>query len=122
MTDMMNNLSTLTLVAALCVAPAFAQDALPPAAEEARIPFADNGGIRNWRAEPGDVLLIEARGGDWYRAEMMGPCIGLNFTETIGFETNPNGSFDRFSSVRTRDGECHVRSLTRTSDPDADEG
>ncbi|MEM8695533.1 MAG: DUF6491 family protein [Pseudomonadota bacterium] len=88
--------------------------------EQAYIPFADSS-IRNWRAPERDVLLIEANHGRWYRAEFIGPCRGLRFTETIGFDTSSNGRFDRFSSVITRDGRCRVRSLVRIPDPDETE-
>jgi Family of unknown function (DUF6491) len=87
--------------------------------EQARISFADRT-IRNWRAPERDILLIEASHGHWYRAEFLDPCPGLRFTETIGFDTNSDGSFDRFSSVITRDGRCQVHSLVRIPDPDAD--
>ena len=88
--------------------------------EQAYIPFA-NSSIRSWRAPERDVLLIEANRGRWYRAEFLGPCNGLRFTEAIGFDVNSNGRFDRFSSVITRDQRCRVRSLVRIPDPDETE-
>lgn len=110
------------IAALMLAAPAAAQDR--PAAnaetaepEQAYIPFA-NSSIRNWRAPERDVLLIEANRGRWYRAEFLGPCNGLRFTEAIGFDVNSNGRFDRFSSVVTRDQRCRVRSLVRIPDPD----
>ncbi|WP_299324221.1 DUF6491 family protein [Parasphingopyxis sp.] len=88
--------------------------------EQAYIPFA-NRSIRNWRAPERDILLIEANHGRWYRAEFLGPCNGLRFTETIAFDVNSNGRFDRFSSVITRDQRCRVRSLVEIPDPDETE-
>lgn len=85
--------------------------------EQAYIPFADRS-IRNWRVPERDVLLIEANHGRWYRAEFLGRCPGLRFTQTLGFDTNSNGRFDRFSSVVTRDQRCRVRSLVQIPDPD----
>ena len=111
----------LTLAAAATAAfggaPA-AADTNPEYGREARIPFADHGAIRNWRAESGDVLLIEARGGRWYRAELFGHCLDLRFSNAIGFESNFDGSFDRWSTIHTRNDTCRVRSLVRIPDPD----
>lgn len=85
--------------------------------QEARIPFANSGGIRNWEAVGNDTLYIEGRRGQWYRAELMGYCPDLNFSVGLGFETNVTGSFDRFSSVYTREGRCEVSSLVKSDPP-----
>lgn len=112
---------SLAALAAMGSAPAAAQPATDARAaelgREARIPFADHGGIRDWHAESSDVLLIEARGGRWYRAELMGHCLDLRFSTALGFETNHDGSFDRFSTIHTRNDTCHVRSLTQIPEP-----
>jgi hypothetical protein len=84
---------------------------------EVSIPFADHGGIWNWRAVGRDTLLIEARGGKWYRAKLMSPCFELPFAEAVGFKTNPTGDFDRFSSIVVRGQRCPVISLTETAPP-----
>ncbi|QLC25186.1 hypothetical protein HFP57_09225 [Parasphingopyxis algicola] len=111
-------LAALAMLAAPAAAYDHHQDGAEAAEpEQARIPFADRS-IRNWRAPERDVLLIEANNGRWYRAEFFGPCRGLRFTEAIGFDTNFDGSFDRYSSVITRDQRCRVRSLVRIPDPD----
>ena len=117
-------LAPLALLAALA-APAAAYDhhgeqAEAAEPEQARIAFADRS-IRNWRAPTRDILLIEANGDRWYRAEFLGPCPGLRFTQEIGFDTNSDGSFDRFSAIVTRDGRCQVASLVRIADPDAED-
>jgi hypothetical protein len=82
------------------------------------IPFANHGGIRDWRADDNRSLWIEGRSGQWYYAEMFGPCFGLNFAERIGFVTAPYGSFDRWSSVIVDGQKCTIGSL-RLSDPPA---
>jgi hypothetical protein len=90
--------------------------------EQASIPFADSHGIRTWRpAETSEAILIEGANGQWYRAEFGRHCMGLNYSEAVGFETRGTGRFDRYSVVRTRDDRCHVRSLYEIPDPDADE-
>lgn len=88
---------------------------------EGRIAFADRNGIRDWEVEDNDTLLVESRGGDWYRAELMGPCIGLRFSNSIGFESNPDGSFDRFGKIVTENDVCALRSFVTIPDPEAGE-
>lgn len=94
-----------------------AQAPAAPAAKEARIPFADHGGIRDFRVQDDNVVYVQATGGKWYRAELFAPCIGLRFHERLGFETSPGGSFDRWSAIRTHGQRCPLRSLTQAAPP-----
>jgi hypothetical protein len=51
----------------------------------------------------------------------MGPCIGLNFANSIGFDTRPLGNFDRFSAIVVPgSGRCTVQSFTASEGPKAD--
>lgn len=95
-------------------APAAAKTPLPP---QASIPFADHGGIRDFTVADDNTVYIQATGGRWYRADLMGNCQGLRFHNALGFQSNPGGSFDRWSSIRTRYQNCPVRSLTRADPP-----
>ena len=101
---------------------AYAANTTAPASSAApstyvAIPFADHGGIRDWRADDNRAMWIEARNGQWYYAEMFGPCFGLNFSERIGFIVEPYGSFDRYSSVVVDGQKCFVESLRRSDPP-----
>ncbi|HEX7115507.1 MAG TPA: DUF6491 family protein [Steroidobacter sp.] len=98
---------------------AAAQDEAGESAKPARIPFANLGGIRNWRATDWDTLYVQARNGQWYRAELMGPCPGLDFAHTIGFVLEPTGSFDSFSSILVDGEQCRLKSLVRSEPPSA---
>ena len=49
-----------------------------PLGVDARIPFAATTGIRNFQADGDDALWIEGQRGEWYRAELFGPCIERN--------------------------------------------
>lgn len=89
----------------------------PGSKDQARIAFADMGGIRNWRAEDRDTLLVQSRQGQWYRAEMFSSCGGLPFANAIGFVFEPDGSFDRFSSIVVDGRECKIKSLVKSDDP-----
>ncbi len=118
------------LIAGVCAAAALAMPAsaapapaTPAKAEpQARIPFADHHGIYDWRVVNDHELLIQSEGGTWYKASLMGTCFDLPFAERIGFTTNPDGSFDRFSSILVRHQRCPVTSLVVTTAPTAKPG
>jgi hypothetical protein len=85
---------------------------------EAAIPFANRGGIRDWQADRDRGLWVQDVHGKWYYATLMAPCIGLNFANSIGFDTRPIGTFDRFSAIVVpRSGRCAVTSLAPSGAP-----
>lgn len=83
----------------------------------ARIPFANLGGIEDWKAVGDDTLYVEGRNDQWYRAKLFAPCQGLPFETSIGFVVEPTGSFDRFSSILVNGHECPLASLTKADGP-----
>jgi len=89
-------------------------------APQASIPFANNGGIRNWHADRDKGLWIQDSRGKWYYAEFMGgTCRGLNFATTIGFDTLPTGTLDRSTTVVVpREGRCPLQSVVSSTGPD----
>ena len=86
-------------------------------AAEARIPFADHGGIYNWQVVDNRTVLIQGQDRRWYKATLLSACTDLPFAERIGFESNADGSFDKFSSVQVRDQKCPLVSLVETAAP-----
>ncbi len=90
-----------------------------PASEppQARIPFANSGGISGWQSAGRNAILLEGNGRKWYRAEVMGHCHDLDMATTIGFDTSPNGDFDSFSSLIVRGQRCPLKSLVETAPP-----
>lgn len=88
---------------------------------EASIPFANHGGIWTWQVENDHSVLIQSSSRKWYRATLMAPCFDLPFSERIGFQTNADGSFDRFGSLTVRDRRCPLTSLV-PADPPAKKG
>lgn len=93
-----------------------AAGAAPDRAEVA-IPFPQSS-IRDWQADKRDGLWIQDQHRRWYYARIMGPCIGLDFALTIGFDSRHGSSFDRFSSIVVpREGRCALQSLTRSDAP-----
>lgn len=81
------------------------------------IPFAANGGISSWRSGGPGAILLQSRGGRWYRGEFRGACPEVRASETVGFSTGPGGVLDHFSKIYVRDRVCRLKSLTLTDDP-----
>jgi hypothetical protein len=102
-------------------APAAPADSAPAArpgqGTEAQIPFADRGGIYNWQPVDDRTLLIESLDHHWYKATLMVSCLRLPFAERIGFEWNPDGSFDKFSAIQVGAQRCPVATFVKTSPP-----
>lgn len=109
------------LALGLAGAPALASSAGAdgPAAAEARIPFVNHGGIRDWRATDGDTIYVQDRSRRWYRAELAYRAFGLPHAWAIGFETRGIDSFDRFSNVVIDGQRIPVRSLVQVDGPPA---
>jgi hypothetical protein len=107
------------LALGLASAPAYAAPAehAARAATEASIPFANFGGIRDWRAVGDRTLYIQDRARDWYKATLMSPALELPFTWAIGFDTGPIDRFDKFSSVVVRGQRYAVQSLVKVDGP-----
>ena len=87
-------------------------------ARPAYIPFANHGGIRDWHADRDQGLWVQDIHRQWYYAKFMSPCLGLDFAQSIGFDTHPLGRFDQFSSVFVPgEGRCTVQSFTQSGAP-----
>jgi hypothetical protein len=90
----------------------------PANVADAYIPFASHGGIRDWEADRTRGLWVQDVHRKWYYAKLMGPCIGLNFAHSIGFDTHPLGRFDKFSAIIVPgSGRCVVQTFTRSDAP-----
>jgi hypothetical protein len=98
-------------------APAAPATAEAQAAPEAQIPFASKGGIWTWRVVDDKTVLIESRARKWYKATLFGNCIDLSFANELAFIPNPSGTFDKFSTIRTRGQRCPLVSLVETAAP-----
>jgi hypothetical protein len=98
-------------------APAAGSAAAAPApAPEAQIPFAKRN-IWNWQVVDDQTVLIQDQGRRWYKATLFNHCINLPFAQRIAFDSNPSGSFDKFSAILYRGQRCPVRSLVATAAP-----
>jgi hypothetical protein len=107
--------AAIAVLAFLIPFAAGADDAAPPA--EARIPFANHGGIWDWRVVDDRTVLIQSNGRQWYKATLMSACFNLPFAQRVGFQSNPDGSFDKFSAIKLRGQTCPLISLVKTDPP-----
>ena len=113
-------LLALGAAAALAGGAIAAEGASKPApAVQASIPFVDHRNLRDWQADGKDGLWIQDQRRNWYYAKVLGPCIGLDWALTIGFDTGgASGQLDKFSSIIVPDeGRCQITSLTRSDAP-----
>jgi hypothetical protein len=102
----------------LAAAVVLAAAALPAAAAPpASIPFADMGGVRDWRADGDRGIWIQATGGRWYYARFLGPCVGLDFRDRVGFMTEPGGDLDKFSAVFADGQRCSFQTFAPSPAP-----
>jgi hypothetical protein len=89
----------------------------PAAAAESRIAFSSRN-IWNWHVVDDQTLLIQSNSRKWYQAKLLGNCPGLRFVERVGFKSNADDSFDKFSSIQLRGGQrCQLVSLTESDGP-----
>lgn len=85
--------------------------------EQASIPFANRGGVRDWRAQGSDSVYFQDNHGQWYLAKLMGSASDLNFTDFIGIDANPDGSLDKFSAIYVRGQKYPFESFVKVDGP-----
>ena len=88
-----------------------------PARNEVSIPFAAHGGIRDWEAEGDKAILLRDRANRWYRATFLGTCPRIGYGQTLIFNTDAGGSFDRFSTIQSEYGVCQIGSVVPAAAP-----
>src|SRR3954471_6853585 len=108
-------LAGAAFLAASMTAPALAD--APKKPRDASIPFVNHGGIQDWRAVDDHTLYIQARGRQWFKAETMGSCTGMNFVDHIGFDAGTTDTLDRFSRIVVRGQPCPIQSLVKVAGP-----
>ena len=86
---------------------------------DASIPFANNGGIRDWYPDGTGALFVQDVHGLWYRATLMAPCFDLTTTEGVAFLAGGPNSLDKFSAVQVRGQRCQFNSFVTSVAPPA---
>jgi hypothetical protein len=115
---MRHTIRTLSLPAVVLALAGGALAQQPPA-HATRIPFADIGNIRDWRASSSDELYIQSMDRQWFRTTFFAPCTALPYATAIAFVTEPNGELNSFSSVLVEGERCWFRTFASSEEPPA---
>lgn len=107
--------STAPLVGALLIAmsvsftPAFAEpagtspaEAPSGASDSAAIAFVNHGAIDDWRALSDREIWFRDSHNTWFRATLLTPAFDLPSTETIGIDSSPSGTLDKFGGITVK--------------------
>ena len=84
---------------------------------QAKIPFVQYDNIRDFDAVDDETVYLQAQNRQWYRADLIGPCIGLEFATGIGVDARPSGTLDRFSTLIVDGQRCQISSLSPSESP-----
>lgn len=112
----MKTFALCVAVAAAALVPASAI-AKSPSGSSASVPFVHFGGIQDWQADDENTLYVESQGGQWFRAEMAGPCFNLPNALGLRIDTGGTDTFDAFSTVIVGHERCQVMNVTQVSGP-----
>jgi hypothetical protein len=92
--------------------------AVVAAAGDVSIPFANDGGIRDWRADGSKGMWIEAASGHWFYAGFSSQCTTLQSAIGVKFVPESSGALSRWSSIRLKnDQRCFFRTLQPSNAP-----
>ena len=107
----------LAAAASLAAPTAKPETTPPPAGAEVSIPFVNFGGIWSFEAPDDDLVYLQDRHRNWYRAQLYGPCFGLTWANGIGVDTSGSSNFDRYATLIVGSERCRIESLTRSDPP-----
>lgn len=108
--------TVLILVAALGTAGANAR-------VEASIPFANHGGINDWRANGTKGIWVQGTDRQWYYGTFFGTCFGLNSALQVGFVPEVTGEFNRWSSIIVpHESHCQLATFEPSAGPQGKDG
>lgn len=108
----------ISLLAVMTPAVADAVDTSPTESmPEVTIPFANHGGIRDWKVVDDSTLLIQDVHGHWYLAKLQSAAYDLAFADGLIFGTPPSDELGKLSTVVVRGQRYPIVSLTRTEPP-----
>ena len=106
-------LGALALMAFTSV-PASAQGAA-----ETSMPFANQGGVRDWQADGDSKIYVQDASGKWYLATLSVAAPDLPFATKIGFETKGTDTLDRFGVLIVQGARYPLSSLVQSGPPPA---
>ena len=115
--------SKAALAVGLVAATLAGSAAASESAVQPSIHFADHGGIYDWRANGDKGIWVQSIGGQWFYGTFMGTCLGLDTALRVGFQSEPTGDFDRWSTVIVpHESRCHLSTFEPSAGPPAHRG
>jgi hypothetical protein len=90
---------------------------------DASIPFANHGGIYDWRPNGDRGIWVQAANKQWYYGTFFGTCFGLDTAPRVGFVPEVTGEFDRWSSIVVpHEPRCHLQTFEPSAAPQGKDG
>ncbi|OCC23263.1 hypothetical protein MB02_11490 [Croceicoccus estronivorus] len=89
----------------------------PVASDEASIPFANHGGVWDWRAKGTREVYFQDSRKQWYRATLMSSAFDLPYVEFIGIDASPGGSLDKWSAIYVKGQRYTFASFEKVDGP-----
>ena len=89
--------------------------------EETFIPFANvRNPVHGWRTNGIEGMWIEDQHGEWFYAQFLGPCEGVDRSIRLGFDIGNSDRLDRFSHVVVpeQNRRCAIASFTASDPPE----
>lgn len=87
--------------------------------QEAAIPFADHGGIWDWRSSGDQTVYFQDLHRQWYRAKLFSPAFDLPYVEFIGIDARPSGTLDKWGAVYVHGRRYLFQSFEKVGGPPA---
>lgn len=89
------------------------------ASAETSLPFANQGGVRDWQADGDSKIYVQDASGKWYLATLSVAAPDLPFATKIGFETKGTDTLDRFGVLIVQGARYPLSSLVQSGPPPA---
>ena len=90
---------------------------------EPSIPFANHGGIYDWRANGMKGIWVQGADHQWYYGTFVGTCFGLNTAQRVGFVPEVTGEFSRWSSIIVpHENRCQLATFEPSVAPQGHDG
>lgn len=118
----MSHRKSILIAAGLAAVALMAFTSMPASAQataETSMPFANQGGVRDWQADGDSKIYVQDASGKWYLATLSVAAADLPFATKIGFETKGTDTLDRFGVLIVQGARYPLSSLVQSGPPPA---
>ena len=118
----MSHRKSILIAAGLGALALMAFTSMPAGAQapaETSMPFANQGGVRDWQADGDSKIYVQDASGKWYLATLSVAAPDLPFATKIGFETKGTDTLDRFGVLIVQGARYPLSSLVQSGPPPA---